>query len=105
MNRLLAAFKVVLLFTVFVAGVKTAKKEGVGHEEFNAVHGDRNSLDGLAAMVLILYAYQGWENANYVSLDLLRYSQPLTINLRLLERLDDQARAQLRRVRLKLALF
>jgi amino acid transporter len=67
LNRALALFKVILLFTVFVAGVKVAHKEGSGLKDFSEVHGKRSSGDGLAAMVLILYAYQGWENANYVS--------------------------------------
>jgi hypothetical protein len=66
LNKLFAIFKTVLLFTVFIAGVKAASKEGSGLSDFNVTHGVRNPADGLAAMVLIFYAYQGWENANYV---------------------------------------
>ena len=66
MNKLFAIFKTILLFTVFVAGVNAARKEGSGLADFNETHGPRNSADGLAAMVLIFYSYQGWENANYV---------------------------------------
>jgi amino acid transporter len=66
LNKLFALFKTVLLFTVFVAGAKAAGKEGSGLSDFNQTHGIRNPADGLAAMVLIFYAYQGWENANYV---------------------------------------
>ena len=66
LNKLFALFKTVLLFTVFVAGVKAARKEGSGFDDFTQSHGMRNPADGLAAMVLIFYSYQGWENANYV---------------------------------------
>lgn len=66
LNKLFAIFKTVLLFTVFVAGVKAASKDGSGLEHFTESHGISNPADGLAAMVLIFYSYQGWENANYV---------------------------------------
>lgn len=68
LNKLFAIFKTILLFTVFVAGVKAAGKEGSGLADFYDNHGVRHPTDGLAAMVLILYSYQGWENANYVCL-------------------------------------
>lgn len=67
LNKLFAIFKIILLFTVFIAGVKAANKEGSGLEDFTEIHGASESADGLAAMVLIFYSYQGWENANYVS--------------------------------------
>jgi amino acid transporter len=67
LNKVLAIFKIGLLFTVFVAGVKASYSKESGTQDFKVVHGERHSLDGLAAMVLILYAYQGWENANYAS--------------------------------------
>lgn len=66
LNKVFALFKTVLLFTVFVAGAKAAGKEGSGYADFNKMHGTSNTADGLAAMVLIFYSYQGWENANYV---------------------------------------
>lgn len=66
LNKLFALFKVILLITVFVAGIKAANKDGSGRNDFRETHGERKSVDGLAAMVLIFYAYQGWENANYV---------------------------------------
>ncbi|KAE9379783.1 hypothetical protein N431DRAFT_527234 [Stipitochalara longipes BDJ] len=67
LNKLFALFKIVLLFTVFVAGVKAAGKEGSGLHDFTQTHGARDSANGLAAMILIFYSYQGWENANYVA--------------------------------------
>jgi amino acid transporter len=66
MNKVFAIFKTGLLFTVFVAGVRVAGNKGSGLADFKDTHGERNSADGLAAMVLIFYSYQGWENANYV---------------------------------------
>jgi amino acid transporter len=68
LNKLFAIFKTILLFTVFVAGVKSARKEGSGLDDFTQTHGASDSANGLAAMVLIFYSYQGWENANYVSM-------------------------------------
>lgn len=66
LNKLFAIFKTVLLLTVFIAGVKASSKEGSGLSDFGKTHGDRGATDGLSALVLIFYAYQGWENANYV---------------------------------------
>jgi amino acid transporter len=66
MNKLLAIFKVLLLTTVIIAGVNSSNKPGSGLKDFKESHGKKNSADGLAAMVLILYAYSGYENANYV---------------------------------------
>ncbi|KAL6252611.1 hypothetical protein RBB50_000330 [Rhinocladiella similis] len=67
LNKLFAIFKTVLLLTVFIAGVKASSKEGSGLSDFGKTHGDRGATDGLSALVLIFYAYQGWENANYVA--------------------------------------
>jgi len=67
MNKLFALFKILLLTTVFIAGTKSAKNSDSGLKDFTRDHGSGNSLDGLAAMVLILYSYSGYENANYVS--------------------------------------
>ncbi|KAH8655058.1 amino acid permease-domain-containing protein [Tricladium varicosporioides] len=67
LNKLFALFKTILLLTVFIAGAKAAGKEGSGFGDFSQTHGMSNPADGLAAMVLIFYSYQGWENANYVA--------------------------------------
>jgi amino acid transporter len=67
MNKVLAIFKLLLLVTVIIAGVNAAKEPGSGLKDFEESYGKKNSADGLAAMVLILYAYSGYENANYVS--------------------------------------
>ncbi|KAK7897883.1 hypothetical protein LTR67_004515 [Exophiala xenobiotica] len=65
MNKLFAMFKTVLLLTVFIAGMKASTKDGSGLADFGKNQGSRGAADGLSAMVLIFYAYQGWENANY----------------------------------------
>lgn len=67
LNKLLALFKIILLFTVFVAAIIAREYEDSGRQDFNEYHGDQNAMNGIAAMVLIMYTYQGWENANYVS--------------------------------------
>ena len=67
LNRVLALFKGLLLFSVFVAGVIASRKEGSGLSDFRHIQGKHASVDSIAALGLILYAYQGWENANYVS--------------------------------------
>lgn len=66
MNRLLAIFKLVLLVVVTIAGLITPGGEGSGRNDFQKVHEGKSGEEGLSAMVLILYTYQGWENANYV---------------------------------------
>jgi amino acid transporter len=66
MNKLLAVFKILLLFTVFVAGVKASRTPDSGLKDFTQSHGPKGRWDGLAALVSILYSYAGYENANYV---------------------------------------
>ncbi|OCL12989.1 amino acid transporter [Glonium stellatum] len=67
LNRVLALFKGLLLFSIFVAGVIASRKEGSGLSDFRHVPGKHANVDSIAALVLILYSYQGWENANYVA--------------------------------------
>jgi amino acid transporter len=66
-NRLLALFKVILLITVFAAGMRASNQPGSGKHDLHKSYEKKSYLDGLAAMVLILYSYSGYENANYVS--------------------------------------
>jgi amino acid transporter len=63
----LALFKGLLLLVVVIAGARAAHKEGSGLKDFAHRHKGTSSMDSLAALVLILYSYQGWENANYVA--------------------------------------
>jgi amino acid transporter len=70
LNKILALFKALLLFSIFIAGMVAAKKQGSGTSDWTEKHGPggkTNGVDSIAAFVLILYSYTGWENANYVS--------------------------------------
>jgi amino acid transporter len=66
LNRAFALYKIALLFVVFVAGVAARNKKPSGKSGFDTVYAGGNKGDSLAALVYILYSYQGWENANYV---------------------------------------
>jgi amino acid transporter len=69
LNKAIALYKVLLLISVFIAGVIASRREGSGISDWYDKHGPNGNTkraDSLAASVLILYAYQGWENANYV---------------------------------------
>ena len=67
LNKAFALYKVILCLVVFGVGVRAWNKPGSGMtdgEHFGETHpGDTN---GLAALIAIFYAYEGWENATYV---------------------------------------
>lgn len=67
LNVVLAASKVVMLCVLFVAGAIKANKEHV--RDFNQVNlnASTSSSSAAAGFLLILYAFQGWENATFVS--------------------------------------
>ena len=67
LNRLLAYYKIGLLFTVFVAGTIARNDPNSGLHDWSQVEKNHSSSDTLSAMIYILYSYQGWENANYVA--------------------------------------
>lgn len=67
LNVVLAASKVLTLSVLFVAGAIKASKEHV--HDFNQVNlnTSTSSSSAAAGFILILYAFQGWENATFVS--------------------------------------
>ncbi|KAF2191180.1 hypothetical protein K469DRAFT_696908 [Zopfia rhizophila CBS 207.26] len=68
LNKLLAWYKIFLLLIFFAAGMAWSQRQDpsqTGRKDFNDTIGQGSSMDGLAAMVLIFYAYRGWENSNY----------------------------------------
>jgi amino acid transporter len=65
LNKTFAFFKISLMTAIFVGGM-TAKNRRQGSDDFKQVQPGYNGADCLAAMVYILFSYQGWENANYV---------------------------------------
>jgi amino acid transporter len=66
LNKLLAFYKVGLLFAIFVAGVLVRNKPGSGFRDWGDDLGGGSAIDTLSAFIYILYSFQGWENANYV---------------------------------------
>ncbi|ORY06761.1 amino acid permease-domain-containing protein [Clohesyomyces aquaticus] len=67
LNKVLFWYKTLLLIVIFAAGIHYTKTNGSQWDNYNDLKERGTSLDSLAAMVSIFYAYQGWENANYVT--------------------------------------
>lgn len=67
LNRITAVYKIVLMLVVFVAGVAASSKQDSGASDFENTYSS-DPTKTLSALVYILFAYQGWENANYVRL-------------------------------------
>ncbi|KAI9685318.1 MAG: hypothetical protein M1822_004691 [Bathelium mastoideum] len=91
LNKAFALYKIALCLAIFIAGVAAWNKpnSGVsGPENFGEVHG--GGINGLAALITIFYAYEGWENATYVSGNAFFMvspaKRPLTKSFRLLAR-------------------
>lgn len=66
LNSLFAIFKIVFLLVLFVAGMVATSKEDSGTPDFGYRHPNSSALDSAAAMIWVIYAYQGWEHTNYV---------------------------------------
>ncbi|KAL4883539.1 amino acid permease-domain-containing protein [Aspergillus karnatakaensis] len=71
-NNTLAVLKVVLLGVLVLAGLVKACREGIhgslaGKGDFTANHGNASATNIALAILQVLYSYQGWENANYVT--------------------------------------
>ncbi|GAM42072.1 F-box domain and ankyrin repeat protein [Talaromyces pinophilus] len=66
LNRLNALYKIGLLLAVFIAGAVASREPDSGIRDFDTKYSS-NSTQTLSALVYILFAYQGWENANYVA--------------------------------------
>ncbi|KAF2230726.1 hypothetical protein EV356DRAFT_579747 [Viridothelium virens] len=79
-NKAFALYKIILCLVVFGAGVRAWNKAGsgmTGGEDFGRTYS--GGTDGLAALVTIFYAYEGWENATYVSpLYVISFAEQLT---------------------------
>jgi len=64
LNLVFAAYKVVLVIVLIICGLIASKKPDNGRSDWGQQ--PVASKDVLAAMIYIIYSYQGWENANYV---------------------------------------
>jgi amino acid transporter len=62
LNKLLAIYKFCLLIAVMIAGFCASRVKN-GEFDRNVAQNTKNQLGGL---VLVLYSFTGWENANYV---------------------------------------
>lgn len=62
LNKLLAIYKFCLLLAVMIAGFCAPRGNDVGFND--VVKGD--PVHQLRGIVLVLYSFTGWENANYV---------------------------------------
>lgn len=73
LNVVLATSKVVMLSVLFVAGAIKANKEHV--YDFNQVNlnASTSSSSAAAGFLLILYSFQGWENATFVAGEIATY--------------------------------
>ena len=64
LNLLFAIYKVVLVIVLIICGCVASKKPENGWSDWG--QHPIGSKNVLAAMIYIIYSYQGWENANYV---------------------------------------
>jgi amino acid transporter len=64
LNLLFAIYKVVLVIVLIICGCVASKKTENGWSDWG--QHPIGSKNVLAAMIYIIYSYQGWENANYV---------------------------------------
>jgi len=66
-NSTFALYKIILLLFIFIAGMVASRGPNSGFNDFNEEYPGYNGVDTLTAMIYIIFSYQGWENANYVS--------------------------------------
>jgi amino acid transporter len=64
LNRFFAIYKIVLLFIFVICGCIAIDRPGNGLSDWGNQPIQHTNV--LAAMIHIIYSYQGWENANYV---------------------------------------
>lgn len=73
LNKWFAVYKIFLLIACFIAGLIARNKSfpmvSSGATDFPTTQPGYNVGNTLAALVYVLYSYQGWENANYVRKD------------------------------------
>lgn len=62
LNKMLAIYKFCLLLAVMIAGFCASRVNDVGFND----EVPRNPEHQLRGIVLVLYSFTGWENANYV---------------------------------------
>ena len=66
-NSTFALYKIILLIFIFVVGMINSRGPDSGFRDFNEKYAGYKSVDALNAMLAVLYSYEGWDGANYVS--------------------------------------
>lgn len=78
-NSTFAAFKIILLLFIFFTGMANSRGQNSGWNDFNEEFPGYRGFETLTAMTYILFCYQGWDNANYVSTTKTLYGTVLTL--------------------------
>jgi amino acid transporter len=65
LNKAFACYKISVMTAIFIGGM-TAINRKQGYDDFKQFQPEYKGSDCLAAMIYVLFSYQGWENANYV---------------------------------------
>lgn len=73
LNNFMAAFKIGLLFILIIFGFVASKRSINGRADWKNPPYPRDEpkntpKDYFAAFILVMYSYQGWNNANFVSI-------------------------------------
>lgn len=66
-NSTFAIYKIFLLLVIFIVGMANSHGKDSGWHDFNKDYPGYNGVNTLTAMISIIFSYQGWDNANYVS--------------------------------------
>jgi len=66
-NTYLCSYKLGLLITIFIAAAVKAGKEGLSNSDIDQ-NFDKSRISSVTALLSVLFSFQGWENATYVSI-------------------------------------
>ena len=66
LNNLFALFKVVFLLVLAIAGFVATRHPDSGTRDYGKRHAEFDSFKCLAAMIHVIYTYEGWEYTNFV---------------------------------------
>lgn len=76
LNIVFAGYKILLIVTFIIAGGVAYRNLGTTDRPDDWNDQKVPNKDGLAALIYIIYSYQGWENANYVSCSKIKIQSP-----------------------------
>lgn len=97
LNKLLALYKLFLLIAVMITGFWASTVNNAGLDDDTLKNAEPQGTESkLGAVVLVLYSFTGWENANYVRWSLRHYLAVSTDKSRWLVRSGAQTTANRR---------